>query len=177
MDGRGQRPPGDFYLYYCDFVGASNLDPAKVDLFRKSLQGRVAASNQGKDADRLISLSTISTKEVRSRTYLLRADSPELREKWLAYLEPHIARESKRAMRANCMLYYQDCSRKAFTNVWLRWFFAMAILASFVIDALEMQYLPLGRSRDWQGNVFFWLEFSFTVLFALELIWNMFSYW
>ena len=164
-------------MYYYGFVGASNLDPAKLDLFGKSFKGRDAASNQGKDADRLILLSTISTKEIRSRTYLLRTDSPELREKWLAYLEPHIARESKRAMRANCMLYYQDCSRKAFTNVWLRWFFAMAILASFVIDALEMQYLPLGRSRDWQGNVFFWLEFSFTVLFALELIWNMFSYW
>lgn len=154
------------------------MDPTTLDLFGKSFEGGDTSSKHGKDADRLISLSTISTKDVRSRTYLLRADSPESREKWLACLEPHIAKETKRAMRAHCLEYYQNCSRKAFTNVWLRWFFALAILTSFVIDALEMQYLPLGRVRnDWRGNIFFWLEFSFTVLFALELSWNMFSYW
>lgn len=79
------------------------------------------------------------------------------------------------------MTYYQGLSRRWFTNVFVRWFFALCILASFIIDAVETQILPLGRDTadgiSRTGKVFFLLELYFTILFGLELSWNMFSYW
>jgi len=101
------------------------------------------------------------------------ANSPDR----LVLLELNIEKETKRAIRSHRLLHWQDRSRALFTNVCLRWFFAMAILASFIVDALETQYLPLGRGDDARGEIFFSLELAFTVLFAFELSWNMFSYW
>lgn len=65
----------------------------------------------------------------------------------------------------------------------VRSFFALAIMAAFAVDACESQLLPLGRSdADSQhdaalGRIFHWLELAFTVLFGLELVWTIFSYW
>ena len=42
---------------------------------------------------------------------------------------------------------------------------------------LTSQYLPMGRTADDLGAAFFYLELSFTILFTVELAWNMFSYW
>jgi len=39
------------------------------------------------------------------------------------------------------------------------------------------QFLPLGRGTTQLGETFQYLELAFTILFAFELSWNMFSYW
>lgn len=67
-------------LYSSEFVGASNLDPSSISLFPKN--NAAAGAPASKDADRVISMSTIDTEEHSSRTYVLRADTPQMREKW-----------------------------------------------------------------------------------------------
>ena len=169
----------------------SHLDPDTLDLFggihamaggqekpgKDSLGKDKSSAPGGDDRANVIALTTLETSDHCSRKYLLRCDSPERREEWKRALESYVERETKRAVQGDLLRHYQGLSRAVFTNVWLRWFFALCILSSFIIDALETQYLPLGRTDDALGLAFFYLELAFTILFTVELAWNMFSYW
>lgn len=160
----------------------SHLDPDRLDLFggmHAAAGGleKTGALAGGDNQGNVIALTTLETSDHCSRKYLLRCDSAATREEWKRALERHVEIQTKRAAQGDWVRHYQELSRAVFTNVWLRWFFALCILASFIIDALETQYLPLGRTDDALGVSFFYLELAFTILFTVELAWNMFSYW
>lgn len=126
---------------------------------------------------RLIQLDTIETECHCARKYLLRTPSPELRQHWAMTLETQIATCQNNSRMRNKFSHYQARSRKYFQSTVTRWVFAFFILASFMFDALEMQYLPLGRSNSQMGDMFFIFELVFTVIFTVELCWNMFTFW
>ena len=126
----------------------SHLDPDSLDLFVgiQAMAGGLERSGNdllgkdkssapgGDDRGNVIALTTLETSDHCSRKYLLRCDSPERREEWKRALESNVERETKRAVQGDLLRHYQELSRAVFTNVWLRWFFALCILSSFIID-------------------------------------------
>ena len=78
---------------------------------------------------------------------------------------------------------WQEASRKVFQHWAPRFLFAILIMASFIIDIVETQMLPLGRNDAKTGEMlatgitFMQLEIAFTIIFTLELSWNCFSNW
>jgi hypothetical protein len=63
---------------------------------------------------------------------------------------------------------------------------AVLIFASFICDMLETQLIPRAVDRKslinddvlkWRERFFDSVEIAFTVIFACELVWNMFVHW
>jgi len=129
------------------------------------------------DQSCIIQLETRATEEHCGRTYMLRAKNPEEREQWVSSMSDCIERAQKSAKMRNRFLLIQSVCRKFLRKTLVRWFFALCIMASFICDAIEMQYLPLGRGESQMGRTFFIMELIFTILFAVELLVNMTAHW
>ena len=153
------------------------LDDKEYDVASGTIR---ALTNQNplpvSDASCIIQLETIATEEHCGRNYLLRT-TPALRAQWILRMSDCISRAQKSAQMRNKLIHYQTASRTVFQTKFVRWFFALCIMVSFGCDAIEMQYLPLGRGETEMGRNFFILELVFTCIFTLELVWNMFTYW
>ena len=135
------------------------------------------ALHEDADPDCLIQLETIETEQHCARKYLLRAQAPQMRTTWINLLNERVSQAQKDVQMRNKFVAYQKNSRRIFQATATRWLFALCILSSFVCDALEMQYLPFGRGNTSLGKTFFILELIFTIIFTLELAWNMFTFW
>lgn len=155
------------------------LDDKEYDVASGTIRNRLMSQNPlpVSDASCIIQLETIATKDHCGRNYILRTQTQALRAQWISRMTDCIESAQKSAKMRNKLNHYQNTSRKIFQTPMVRWFFALCIMASFVCDAVEMQYLPLGRGDSEMGRLFFILELIFTCVFTLELAWNMFTFW
>jgi hypothetical protein len=135
------------------------------------------AAELGAEPHLIIQLETIETESHCARKYALRAPTVEIRAHWIAHLHEYIACAHREHQARHRFVAHQMRARQYFQATVTRSMFALCILASFMCDALEMQVLPMGREGKVEGKTFFALELVFTVVFTIELAWNMFSYW
>jgi hypothetical protein len=67
----------------------------------------------------------------------------------------------------------QRASKDIFDLNITRWIFAALIFLSFLSDVAQAQLLPETGSQI--ASIFYTLELSFTIIFLVELMWNLFS--
>ena len=129
-------------------------------------------------SQRLFQITTRPGGLCNGRAYMLKAASSELRDRWVECIRASAQAEQERfaaAAHRTKLYLWQMTAKAAYNSPGMQCLGALLILGNFAANVVQFEVLPEEGSPA--AHAFAVVEEAFTVLFLLELLFNLFANW